>query len=174
MESIYGVDVVVKAFTKAVLENDNLRLLLLGGGTLAPLVQGLINQYQIADRVYFGVGRCARLICLHSIVQADLYISASHSDGSSVSLMEALACGVPVLISDIAGNREWITQGKEGWLFKDGDERALTMSILKAYNEKSLRRSQGKAARTLAEERADWKKNFAVLLKAYQTALQQA
>ena len=55
---------------------------------------------------------------------ADLYLSASHSDGSSVSLMEALGCGLPVLVSDIPGNREWVTDGEQGWLFPDGDDAA--------------------------------------------------
>ena len=47
-------------------------------------------------------------------------MSASLSDGSSVSLMEAMASGLPVLVSDIPGNREWVTE-ENGWLFAVND-----------------------------------------------------
>ncbi len=100
---------------------------------------------------------------------ADLYISPSHVDGSSVSLMEALACGLPVLVSDIPANREWITDGANGWLFPDGDADALAAKIISVMQ----RRGQSairKAARKTAEDRADWSRNFAVLLEAYQRA----
>ncbi len=44
---------------------------------------------------------------------SDVYISASHSDGSSVSLLQAMACGLPVIVSDIPGNREWVSAWME-------------------------------------------------------------
>ena len=63
---------------------------------------------------------------------ADLYISPSHVDGSSVSLMEALACGLPCLVSDIPANQEWVREGENGWLFPDGDDERLAGKILAA------------------------------------------
>ena len=51
---------------------------------------------------------------------ADVYLSASHVDGSSVALMEAMSCGCPALVSDIPSNLEWVHDGREGWVFKDG------------------------------------------------------
>ena len=103
---------------------------------------------------------------------ADVYISPSHVDGSSVSLMEALACGLPCLVSDIPGNREWVTEGENGWLFPDGDAEALAAKILQVLNQRELLPKIGSAARAVAEERADWKKNSAKLMQAYQQALQ--
>jgi L-malate glycosyltransferase len=61
---------------------------------------------------------------------ADIYISPSHVDGSSVSLLEALACGLPCLVSDIPGNKEWVEEGVNGWLFRDGDVDDLAEKIL--------------------------------------------
>jgi glycosyltransferase involved in cell wall biosynthesis len=102
---------------------------------------------------------------------ADLYISASHVDGSSVSLMEALACGLPCLVSDIPANREWVTDGENGWLFPDGDAEALAARILQAIDRKYELYEMGLSARQLAESRADWNKNFPLLLFAYQSAI---
>ena len=102
---------------------------------------------------------------------ADLYLSASHSDGSSISLLEALACGRPALVSDIPGNREWITPGEQGWLFPDGDDAALAGGILRAAAGGDRLERMGTRARCLAEERADWQKNFPKLLEAYKKAI---
>ncbi|MCK5428083.1 MAG: glycosyltransferase, partial [Anaerolineales bacterium] len=87
-------------------------------------------------------------------------------------LLEAMACGRPALASDIPGNREWITPGENGWLFPDGDADALAQAILLAIKERDKLTEMGGAARNLAEQRADWEKNFQVLLSAYELAFQ--
>ncbi|MCE1255396.1 MAG: glycosyltransferase [Anaerolineae bacterium] len=166
-EPLYGIDVLIKAFGRAALENDQLRLILLGGGSLAPMVQSMIHEYQLIDRIYLG-GQVKQADLPGYYRSADLYLSASHSDGSSVSLMEALACGKPVLVSDIPGNKEWVTPGEEGWLFEDGHVDSLKTGILNAFREKNQLPLMGLRSRQLAEARADWQKNFVKLLEAYQ------
>jgi glycosyltransferase involved in cell wall biosynthesis len=101
---------------------------------------------------------------------ADLYISASHSDGTSISLLEAMACGCPVLVSDIPGNREWVQPGENGWLFPDGDAQALGQAIIQAVEQRGRLPEMGKAARKTAELRADWKLNFPQLERAFEIA----
>jgi glycosyltransferase involved in cell wall biosynthesis len=123
----------------------------------------------LADKVLFG-GQVSNKDLAGIYHAADLYVSASHSDGSSVSLMEALGCGLPVLVSDIPGNKEWITEGREGWLFPNGDETALAEGMLRAYEAREKVNSMRIASRRLAEERADWNKNFKKLLEAYEMA----
>jgi glycosyltransferase involved in cell wall biosynthesis len=86
--------------------------------------------------------------------------------------MEALACGLPCLVSDIPANREWVTEGENGWLFPDGDVDALAAKILHAMDQRKSLPEIGRAARAVAEERADWKKNSAKLMQAYQQAAQ--
>jgi glycosyltransferase involved in cell wall biosynthesis len=104
---------------------------------------------------------------------SDLYVSASRTDGSSISLLEALASGRPVIVSDIPGNREWVEPGIHGWWFKDGDEEDLARIILEAVNQPQQLSEMSRAARQLAEKRADWDKNFPNLLYAYEAALKQ-
>jgi L-malate glycosyltransferase len=169
-EPIYGVDVLIKAFARASAENDQLRLLLLSGGSLAPMVQELISHYQLAEKIHLG-GLVAQADLPSYYRSAHLYISASHSDGSSVSLMEALACGIPALVSDIPGNKEWITPGESGWLFKDGDEEGLKTGILDAYTFRGHLGEMSLKARDLAKKRANWDENFNILLDAYRMAV---
>jgi glycosyltransferase involved in cell wall biosynthesis len=103
---------------------------------------------------------------------ADLYISASHVDGSSVSLLEAMACGKPVVVSSIPANLEWVQEGRNGWIFPDGDESALERVIEEAGKNRDGLENYGKANRQVAEARADWKKNSRELFRAYQMALE--
>jgi L-malate glycosyltransferase len=84
-----------------------------------------------------------------------------------VTLMEALASGLPCLVSDIPGNREWVEEGVNGWLFRDGDVDDLAEKILNAIKNRKSFKKIGEAARKTAEEKADWKKNFGKLLEVY-------
>jgi len=170
-EPVYGVDVLVRGFARAARQIPNLGLLLLGSGSQERLLYKILSKNKMLDRVQFaGQVRQEELPDYYSA--ADLYISASHSDGSSVSLLEALASGLPVIVSDIPGNLEWITHGKQGWVFPDGDDQALAGVIIQAYEQREKLTALGMAARQLAEQRADWRRNFTKLLEAYQLALQ--
>lgn len=170
-EPIYGIDVLLRGFAEAAQQDSDLRLLLLGSGSLSGMVHQIIQQYDLAERVYLGgqVNQDALPGIYHA---ADLYVSASHSDGSSVSLMEAMGSALPVLVSAIPANREWVREGVQGWLFPDGDSHALAEGILRAARQRSDLGPLRKAARAAAEQRADWNKNFAMLLRAYQMAQQ--
>jgi glycosyltransferase involved in cell wall biosynthesis len=147
-----------------------LRLIMLGNGSQADLLQRTLLDSGLKERVYFG-GQVTREALVRFYQASDLYASASQSDGSSVSLMEALACGLPALVSDIPGNREWATQAEQGWLFAVGDAQAVCEGIIRAYHERETLEKMSKAARFKAEMNADWSKNFPRLLEAYDLAL---
>ena len=85
--------------------------------------------------------------------------------------MEALASGLPSLVSDIPGNKEWIEDGVNGWLFRDGDIDGLAEKIVYAIKNRKLFKKIGESARTTAEQKADWKKNFGKLLEVYDRTL---
>jgi glycosyltransferase involved in cell wall biosynthesis len=165
------VDVIARAFVLAARQHPELRMLMLGNGSQAVELRQTFIKAGVQDRVLFpGQVRQSDLPRLYRA--ADLYISASHSDGTSISLLEAMACGRPALVSDIPGNREWITPGENGWLFPDGDADALAQSIILAIKERDKLAEMGKAARNLAQQRADWEKNFQTMLSVYELAFQ--
>jgi L-malate glycosyltransferase len=165
-EPIYGIDVLAKAFVKVAQTNPDVNMILLGGGSQGANIRRILMNGGVMDRVHFG-GRVGQRDLPRWYHMADIYISPSHVDGSSVSLLEALACGMPCLVSDIAGNKEWVEEGVNGWLFRDGDVDDLAEKILLAIKSRRSFGRIGKAARKTAEERADWKKNFGKLLETY-------
>ncbi len=167
----YGVDVLARAFVRAAREDARLHLMLLGNGPQAGKIRQILQAGGVLERVTFP-GYIAQAELPRYYHMADVYISPSHVDGSSVSLMEALACGLPALVSDIPANREWVREGENGWLFSDGDVAALTDKIKQAVAQRADWAQLGANARIVAENRADWRKNFQVLLAAYQQAVE--
>jgi glycosyltransferase involved in cell wall biosynthesis len=170
-EPIYGIDVLARAFVRAAGSRPELSLIQLGGGSQGAHVRQILLNGGVLDRVIFG-GQVSQADLPRWYHRADVYVSPSHIDGSSVSLMEALASGLPCLVSDIPGNREWITEGQNGWLFPDGEVEALAAKLLQALDQREALPELSRAARATAEERADWTKNAAKLMQAYDQALQ--
>ena len=168
-EPIYGVEVLVEAFIRAARVEPSLRLLALSGGSLRPEIEGILSRAALADRVRF-LGQVAYDELPACYRAADVYVSASRCDGTSVSLLEAMASGLPAIVSDIPANREWVEPGVNGWWFRDGDAAALAESILTASRAGKGLKEMGKRSRETAEARADWERNFPTLLRAYEIA----
>lgn len=84
---------------------------------------------------------------------ADMFILPSYSEGMSLSLLEAMAAGLPVIASDIAGNRALVTHEASGLLFPPRDVRGLTAAITRLFEQPALRISLGSRARQEVEEK---------------------
>ena len=164
-EPRYGVDVLAKAFVRAAQTKPELRLILLSGGSMGGQLRRILSP--VKEQVLFG-GYISQKELPRYYNMADVYISPSHVDGSSVSLMEAMGCGLPCLISDIPANKEWVTDDENGWLFPDGNADALAEKILLAAKMHDTLNEMGARSRAIAEQRADWTKNFSKLLDAYE------
>ena len=167
-ETRYGVDMLARAFVKVANQREDNRLLLLGGGSQGSYLRKIFQSGGVDEHVTYG-GQISQTDLPRWYHMADLYISPSHVDGSSVSLMEALACGLPCLVSDIPANKEWVFENQNGWLFRDGDVDHLAEKILAAMNQREKLPEIGRASRSEAEKRADWKKNAAALMEVYRS-----
>lgn len=171
-EPIYDVMTVVRGFIDAVQSQPQLRLVLLGGGSQAGLLRQMLTNAGVMEKVHFG-GRVGYDELPRYYRAADLYASASLTDGSSVSLMESLACGTPAVVSAIPGNLDWVDENT-GWFFPVGDWQKLSDLFISASQEQgaNLMKMREHARRT-AEARADWEKNFQKLMGAYSMALEK-
>ena len=167
-EEIYGVDVIMRAFIQAQSIAPNIRLLLYGRGSLQREIISMAEEAGVMDKIHFAAF-IGREDLPASYQAADVFLSASHCDGSSVSLLEALACGKPALVSNIPANLEWVRHSENGWIFQDGDSTKLAAAMLAVSHLPNLT-EMGRRARALAEEKADWTRNFTVLLQAYEAA----
>jgi glycosyltransferase involved in cell wall biosynthesis len=168
-EPQYGMDLLAEAFVRAARQESQLRLLLLGSGSQERAIMRILREGKMFGGIHFG-GRMTLDELPGYYCAADVYVSPAHVDGSSVSLLEAMACELPSIVSDIPGNCEWITNGKHGWVFKDGDVDGLVACILESCRSSRLD-EMGLTARAKIEEDANWSANFPKLLNAYQSLL---
>lgn len=99
--------------------------------------------------------------------RSSVYVTASRVDGSSVTLLQAMACGVPVVASANPGNADWVADGNTGFVFPVGDTAALAHAIQRALDHGD---SVTEAALAQIRKRADWKRNIRHL-KEFLTAL---
>lgn len=166
-EPFYGVPELIEGFLLAAADLPDLRLWLVGRGSLRSWIERRLEAAGMRERA-----RLDEPVTNDRMPEvyraADLYVSASHSDGSSISLLEAMACGLPALVSDIPGNREWVLPGDNGWWFTTGHSQSLADGLRKAAEGRAELKAMGGRSRTIAELRADWEENFQVLMRAYE------
>jgi glycosyltransferase involved in cell wall biosynthesis len=167
-EPLYGIDTLLEAFRQAFQVDPSLRLLLLGDGREAGRVREFI-QVQGLSRVIRTPGAYAKEDMAKWFRAADTYVSCAQSDGTSVSLLEAMATGLPVVVTDIPSNREWVVEGRNGWLAPAHSSEAFADCLLRAAR-LSLedRRFFSERNQRSVEERADWDRNFPRLLEMYE------
>lgn len=143
---------------------------MLGDGGMTPVVQSLIEKHNLSQRVHLA-GKVPESAIADYFAESDLYVCATGCDGSSISLLQAMACGLPAVAVDGYGNKEWIVDGETGWLYPAGDCVALARAILHGLANDSVRQAAGQLNVRITRERADWEKNFARVLTAYQELL---
>ncbi|MGB6682787.1 MAG: glycosyltransferase [Candidatus Acidiferrum sp.] len=123
----------------------NLHVVLAGAGPeLARYQQFLAQSSALANRVSF-LGACDDVSEILNLM--DAFVLPSISEGMSNTLLEAMACELPVLATRVGGNPEVVGSDGSGILFAPGDVNGLAESLHRLSQDADLRRSLGKAAR---------------------------
>lgn len=126
------------------LSNPDTYLLVIGEGPMKDELQEYARTTEAETHTRFLGHRDDAGSLLHLV---DVFWLASEFEGMSNSLMEAMACGKPVVVSDIAPNRELVEHGKSGWIANLGDSAGFTQYTIKILDDPALAESIGLAAR---------------------------
>ena len=161
---IYNVECLIQAIPHVVKEVPTARFLILGKGNLTETLQKAAAKMGVSSNVKF-LGEVPFNEIPIYLKMADIYVSTSLSDGTSASLIEAMACRVPAVVTDIPGNREWITDGSNGLLFAVKDSQVLAEKIVRLSKDEGLRNALAERAYQTVTERADWQRNSKLLDK---------
>jgi len=105
---------------------------------------------------------------------ADLVVSVPSSDGFPVTVLEASACGAPLVVSDLPYCKEWFVHGENGLVVPPRDAKALEAAMAVVCGAQDLRRRFGIAGRQLVEERADYQRCMDTLEALYFQLLEGA
>ena len=153
-EEIYDLGTVIDAVAPVLASRPGARLVVTGEGSLRASLERRAAERLPPGRFTF-TGRVTAAEMAGWLARAELVISASHSDSTSVSLLEAMASGAVPVVSDIPGNRAWVTEGDGARMFPPGDARALTAALTRALDDDGWRAATRARNRSVVEARAD-------------------
>lgn len=138
----------LKAWNKITQNLKNVHLLLIGNGSCLESIKQQVKINSL-PRVYFlGYRKDVAQI----ILKSDIVTLVSKHEGLPRSIMEAMALGKPVVVSNVRGNRDLIKHGENGFLVELGDIEGLTSSFKKLINDVKLRADMGKASLEIVKE----------------------
>jgi glycosyltransferase involved in cell wall biosynthesis len=168
LEPIYDVSTLVRAIPIVTSMLPQVRVKIAGAGSQLDALTELTKDIGVSDLVEF-VGRIPNEDLPDLLRSVDLYVSTSLSDaGIAGSTAEAMATGVPVVVTNTGENHLWIHDGVSGFLFDASDERALAKRILEIHQIGSVERSEMiRAARLTILERNDYANEMAKALVLY-------
>jgi glycosyltransferase involved in cell wall biosynthesis len=126
-----------------------------GDGPQMAALQSLAQELGIEDRVFF-LGWQSREQILESYRQANLFLFPSRHEGMPNAILEAMASGLPVIATCIAGNEELVVEGETGFLVPPEDVEALQDALKKILSDPALRQQMGGASRRRVEANYSW------------------
>lgn len=142
----------VRAFQSVVNAFPTARLVLVGEGPERSPVESLVHELGLSETVQFtGVRRDIADI----LSASDLFVLPSLSEAASLTLLEAMACGTPVVVTNVGGNPEIVREGIDGLLTPRGDAAAMADAILQLLADPERRRTMGQSARDRIAEQYD-------------------
>ncbi|MHA1677513.1 MAG: glycosyltransferase family 4 protein [Promethearchaeota archaeon] len=160
LEPIYSIDTLIKA-AKIVLNNvknkDKIIFKIIGDGSLENDLIKLSNKLTLNKNIKF-YGRLPHDKVIKELLNSNIYVSTSLSDGTSVSLLEAMAAKLPVIVTDIKANKIWVKGDINGELFPKKNYQRLAKKIIYLTNNPSKRLNYGKENYKIVKEKGNFKK----------------
>lgn len=120
----------LRAFASVAKRHPEMKLLLAGTGALEEECKALVKSLHMETQIQF-LGYVDRMGELYPL--CDVSVTSSRIEGLPFNVMESMACGLPVVASDIKGHRELVLPGKTGFLFPSGDQEALEQQLEAVY-----------------------------------------
>lgn len=149
-EPIYDLATVVEGAAAALARHPGARIVFAGYGSGTAALEAHAARRLPAGR-WSLVGRLEPDAMASLMGRAELFVSASLSDSTSVSLLEAMAAGAVPVVSDLEGNREWVGEGEGARLFAPGDAAGLAAALDRALADGAWREAaRARNARVIA------------------------
>lgn len=147
-----NLDVLVKAFSKVLNSIPDAKLVIAGEGGAKTTIEKLAAKLNIADNVFFQ-GKVSEEAKVKILGRSWVSVQPSQVEGWGITVIEANACGTPVIASNVNGLKDSIVDGKTGLLVKMGDSDQFAAAILELLQDENLRNN-------LSKEALVWSQNF--------------
>jgi len=168
IESHNGIDCLLDAAYK--LSNNkrysDIKFDIIGEGSLLNQMKQKTKKLGIEKHVKF-TGHISHENIEKHYQKLSVFVAVSTKESFGVSIVEAAACGVPAITSNVGGLPEVNDHNKTGYVIKPNDPQTLAELVIKLYNNEKLRKKLGFNARNMAIQKFDWKISVQKMIKIY-------
>lgn len=164
-DTVYGIKDLLEGFRLFCKNKNDVQLLLISGGSLKDYVVNFISKHNLEPYIKI-IGNIPNSKLPVYLGAADVYISPSLSDGASLSLLEALAVGPGIVVTDVPAIREWISP-ENGIVIPINNPEEICKALESYNNNRALISKHAALNKEIAKKRADWDKNYLELKKIY-------
>ncbi|MFT3859608.1 MAG: glycosyltransferase [Aquabacterium sp.] len=171
-EPNYNIDLIIEAFSRFLMQRpqSHARLHLLGGGSMQAALEQRVQELRLLQQVRFH-GRVGDVEMVQAIQRSKVSVSVPTSDATSVSVLESMACGLPIIATDLPANRQWIDE-QGGWIVPVRDVDAVAQALVAAYDQPTQARQMGQHNRELIERAASRRGQMDAMWQLYLKLLQ--
>ncbi|MFI5151140.1 MAG: glycosyltransferase [Bacteroidia bacterium] len=170
LEDLYGIDVLIKAFALLCkrMPGSNLKLRITGKGSREQAYRKLCAELDIESAVIFTGWYSFREIpaCYREL---DIFVNVSRRESFGVSVLEAQACGIPVVTSDIKGLKEVSRPGQTGLEVPCDNPQALMEALFRLVSDPELRATMGTKGRLFVTEKYNWESSVIRMQQIYES-----
>jgi glycosyltransferase involved in cell wall biosynthesis len=152
---LYNISLLIRAIPAVLKEEPNTKFIIAGDGPERDNLEKEAKNLNVSSFIKF-LGRVPHEKMAGLLGQADIYVSTSLYDGTSVSLLEGMGSGAFPIVTDIPANREWITTGQNGFLVPANEEKLLAKKIIDAIRDRALLEKSRMVNLSIVEEKALW------------------
>jgi sugar transferase (PEP-CTERM/EpsH1 system associated) len=151
-------------------KRNQLRLVMVGDGSLRADCQKMLNDAGLGDLAWLPGARDDVADLMRGM---DLFVLPSLAEGVSNTVLEAMACGLPVIATRVGGNPELVQEGVTGSLVPPADPSALAEAMARYLKNPELAPNQGRAGRALTESRFSMESMVASYMQVYDRVLER-
>lgn len=172
LEKIYGIDYLIRAFANLRKKHSNIKLKIVGEGTQEKSLKELSVKLGISDDVSF-IGRLNIYEVADFYNEINIGVFPSLSESFGVSVLEAQACGVPVIVSDIEAFRETTIIGESSLVCKIKDSKSIEEKLEKLILDKELRSNMGQVGSKFVSENFEENVEFEKVERIYNNMIRK-
>lgn len=167
LAATYGVDLLLRAFAGL---PETCRLLIVGDGPQRAELEALALELGIAARTEF-VGAVTHIDVPTWLNRLDIYVAPSRQESFGVAVIEASACALPVVVSDVGGLPEVVRDGETGLVVPRDDVPALQAALQRLVRDAALRDRLGRAGRAHVVRTYEWGHCIELMERCYARTL---
>lgn len=164
---VYDIAALIRCVPLVVREMPSAKFFIAGTGPEEDSLRGLVKSLNVSQNVIF-LGKVENELLPMYLSQMDVYVSTALSDaGIAASTAEAMACGLPVVVTDTGENRFWVQDGRSGFVVPPRQHESIAEKVLVLLRDAPMRQAFGAAGRAVIEERNNYRREMGKMETIY-------